>query len=197
MTKLILVKHALPEIDAQVSSHRWVLSEEGRRRCDWLADELKAQGVSYLYASLEPKALETAALVALRTGLAIEPRAGLHENDRTGFGFVGQNELKRRFQVFFDQPARLTIGTETAEGAFQRFAAAVRDILSAARDQDTAIVTHGTVLALFVAHHNSIAPFDLWASLDLPSYVVVDATTLAFDGQIHNFPGSGEEKGQR
>lgn len=58
-------------------------------------------------------------------------------------------------------------------------------------------MTRGTVLALFVARHNPIAPFDLWASLGLPSYVVVDATTLVFDGQIHNFSGSGEEKRQR
>jgi hypothetical protein len=50
-------------------------------------------------------------------------------------------------------------------------------------------VTHGTVLRLLVARHNAIAPFELWASLGLPSYVVVDAATLVFDGQIHNFPG--------
>jgi hypothetical protein len=30
---------------------------------------------------------------------------------------------------------------------------------------------------------------DLWASLGLPSYVVVDTASLSFDRQINNFPG--------
>jgi hypothetical protein len=38
----------------------------------------------------------------------IEPRLNLHENDRTGFGFVEQDELQQRFRVFFNQPTRLT-----------------------------------------------------------------------------------------
>jgi broad specificity phosphatase PhoE len=190
MPKLILVKHALPEVNPQVSSHRWVLSEEGRRRCGWLADELKTQKVSRLFSSLEPKALETAALVAVRTGFMMEPRPDLHENDRTGFGFVEQDELWQRFRMFFNQPTRLTIGEETADGAFERFAAAVRVILDKARGENIAVVTHGTVLTLFVARHNThVPPFDLWASLGLPSYVIVETKTFVSDGEIHSFPG--------
>jgi broad specificity phosphatase PhoE len=190
MPKLILVKHALPEVNPQVSSHRWVLSEEGRRRCGWLADELKTQKVSRLFSSLEPKTLETAALVAVRTGFMMEPRPDLHENDRTGFGFVEQDELRQRFRMFFNQPTRLTIGEETADGAFERFAAAVRVILDKARGENLAVVTHGTVLTLFVARHNAhVPPFDLWASLGLPSYVIVETKTFVSDGEIHSFPG--------
>jgi len=44
------------------------------------------------------------------------------------------------------------------------------------------------VLSLFVAHHNAIAPFDLWSRLGLPSYVVLDAHSLSFDGEVHNYP---------
>src|SRR5438445_9565955 len=53
MAKLVLVKHAPPQITPEVISNRWVLSEEGRRRCDWLADELTSQGVSTLYTSIQ------------------------------------------------------------------------------------------------------------------------------------------------
>src|SRR5215470_2879032 len=112
MPKLILVKHALPEVNSQASSHRWVLSEEGRRRCRWLADEIKTQKVSRLFSSLEPMALETAALVAVRTGHRIEPRPNLHENNRTGFGFVEQDELQQQFRMFFNHP---TPGSRSAK----------------------------------------------------------------------------------
>src|SRR6266478_4327304 len=104
MAKLVLVKHAPPQITPEVISHRWVLSEEGRRRCDWLAEELKSHGVSRLYSSIEPKALETAALVAVRSGLVLEPRLDFHENNRTGFGFQGAAEFRRRLREFFERP---------------------------------------------------------------------------------------------
>jgi broad specificity phosphatase PhoE len=47
-------------------------------------------------------------------------------------------------------------------------------VLSEAGDQTTAIVTHGTVLALFLARHNRDRKgFDLWRQLGLPSFVIV------------------------
>lgn len=188
MAKLVLVKHAPPQIIPEVAPHRWALSEEGRRRCDWLADELSSQRISRLYSSLEPKALETAALVAVRNGIVLEPRSNLHENDRTGFGFQQPDELRRRLREFFEWPTRITIGNETASDALQRFTQAVTDILSTAGSRNCAIVTHGTVLSLFLSRHNAIAPFDLWSALGLPSYVVLDPASFSFDGKLHNYP---------
>jgi broad specificity phosphatase PhoE len=190
--KLILVKHAPPEITPNILAHRWTLSEEGRRRCDWLADELEAQGVSRIYSSLEPKALETAALVAVRLNLTVEPRQNLHENDRTGLGFVKHDQLQQRVRDFFDQPARIVLGTETADGALQRFADTVSDIVLHARGQNSAIVTHGTVLSLFVAHHTGIKSFSLWLRLGLPAYVILDAHSFLFDGKVHNHSGCAD-----
>ncbi len=188
MPKLVLIKHAPPQVDPAVPSPRWVLSDAGRRRCDWLADELSAQGVARLFASLEPKALETAALVAIRNGLAVEPRAGLNENDRTGFGFGTEDELRAAIRAFFDRPAQTVMGTESADAAFARYAAAVKGAVAEAGGRNLAIVTHGTVLTLFVARHNAIAPFDFWASLRLPAYVVLDVATFALEGPVHNPP---------
>jgi broad specificity phosphatase PhoE len=192
MAKLLLVKHAPPEIAPQVVSHRLVLSEEGRHRCAWLAEELNGQGITRLYSSLEPKALETAALVAVRLGLALEPRSNLHESDRTGLGFVSQDELQGRLREFFEKPDQSVIGGETADSAFERFSGAISNILSEGHRQPLAIVTHGVVLSLFVARQNAIPPFDLWARLALPSYVVLDATSFSVDGEVHNYPALRE-----
>jgi broad specificity phosphatase PhoE len=188
MAKLVLAKHAPPEIAPEIPSARWVLSEEGRLRCDWLTDQLAAQGVSRLYSSLEPKTLETAALVAVRSGLVLEPRPNLHENDRTGLGFRNQDELHQCIREFFDQPDKLIIGKETATSALRRFTESINAILSEGHGRDVAIVTHGTVLSLFVAHHSAIGPFDLWMCLGFPSYVVLDTPAFSFDGAVHNYP---------
>ena len=188
MARLVLVKHAPPEITSDVVSHRWVLSAEGRDRCDWLASELARQGVTQLYTSLEPKALETAALVSVRLGLEVRPRRDLHENDRTGLAFVSTDALRRLIRRFFEEPSALVIGAETAEAAGRRFEAAVRALQAEGRDQTVAVVTHGTVLTALTAKYNPIAPFDLWDSMTLPSCVVLDGASFTLDGPVRNFP---------
>jgi broad specificity phosphatase PhoE len=119
----------------------------------------------------------------------VSPRADLHENDRTGVGFLPAAELRRRIGRFFESPSELVIGAETAEATLARFEAAIVAITSEARDQTIAVVTHGTVLSLFVAKYNRIAPFAFWESLALPCCVVLDQPTFRLDGAVHNFPG--------
>lgn len=188
MAKLILVKHAPPEITPGVISHRWVLSAEGRDRCTWLATELKAQGVGRLYSSLEPKALETAALAAVKLGLEVRPRRDLHENDRAGLGFGPLDALKQRMRRFFEAPSELIVGQESADAALQRFEAAVRAATAEAPDQTIAIVTHGAVLTLLAASYNPINAFEFWEALTPPSWAPLDPATFRFAGAVGTFP---------
>jgi broad specificity phosphatase PhoE len=189
MTKLIVIKHSQPEIVADVPAPRWVLSDVGRQRCDWLGRSLRAHDLTGLGSSLEPKALETAARVAVANSLVVMPHAGLHENDRTGLGFLPEAELRDRIRKFFAEPDRCVMGRETAHEAFARLAEAVAEIEASMPKENIAIVTHGTVLTLFVSRHNKIAPFDLWTALRAPSYVVLDGPARIFDGSVHDFTG--------
>jgi broad specificity phosphatase PhoE len=188
VAKLVLVKHAPPEITPSVASPRWVLSEEGRGRCDWLAAQLADLGVVELYASLEPKALETAALVGVHLGLEVRPRRDLQENDRTELGFRPLDELRARIRRFFDEPTTLVLGRETAEAAGRRFETAVAALLAQAGDRTIAVITHGTALTTLVARYNPIEPFAFWDSLTVPSCVPLDAATFRFDGPVRTFP---------
>jgi broad specificity phosphatase PhoE len=186
MGKLLLIKHSLPEIVAAVPSREWVLSAEGRARCRWLAGELTRHGIERLYASLEPKALETASIAGAEAGLIAEGRPDLHENDRTGLGFLPRAVLDARIRDFFTRPDELIIGTETANAARARFAGAVSRLVEVVAGRTTAIVAHGTVITLLVAAHNEIEPFDLWLRLQTPGYVVLD-DRLAWTGEAINF----------
>lgn len=189
MAKLILVKHALPVIAPDTASPRWVLSAEGRERCGWLARELERQGVERLCCSLEPKALETAALVGVRLGVAVNPREGLHENDRTGLAFSTADELRDRIRRLFATPDQLVMGQETGRNALERFSSAVRAAIAEAPDRTTAIVAHGTVITLLVAAHNPIEPFVFWEGLGLPSYMALDSGDFRLTGPAVNFAG--------
>jgi broad specificity phosphatase PhoE len=189
MAKLILVRHAPPQVTPDVVSPRWVLSEEGRERCGWLAKTIGAYGATRLYSSLEPKALETAALVGVRLGLNVHPWRDLHENDRAGLDFGPLEALQLRIRGFFEAPTELVIGNETANAALHRFEIAVRALASEASGQTAAVVTHGAVLSLFVASHNPVVAFDFWSALTAPSCVVLDSANFKLDGAVRNFPG--------
>ena len=177
MSELLLIKHAPPEIMPEVISHRWVLSAEGRTRCGWLAEVCRARGVAHIFASPEPKALETAALVAMDLGLPVRPLEGLQENDRTDLGFVSAAALEARIAAFFDDPDAVVMGRESAQGVLTRFQAAIDIAAQDATDGAVAVVTHGTAMSAFIAAHNSVAPLDLWRDLTLPGVALMDAST--------------------
>ncbi|HEY2051930.1 MAG TPA: histidine phosphatase family protein [Caulobacteraceae bacterium] len=185
MGPVILVKHAAPVLTPDVASNRWVLSAAGQESCRWLAGELRAQGVLRLYSSLEPKALETAARVAIELGLDVRPRAELHENDRSGLAFGPAAELERLIARLFAEPDARVMGRETANAARARFTNAVRRIADESADAPVAIVAHGTVITLLLAQLSGVEPFAFWKAFGLACFVVLEGQDLRWDGQVH------------
>lgn len=171
--KLVLVKHSAPVVERDVAPKRWRLSENGRRRCVLLAEKLGPYNPDFVVSSEEPKAAETARLVAEHLGVGSSVRPGLHEHDRTGAPFLGDDEFYRTVKRFFRNPGELVWGNETADQAVERFEVAVRRVLEERGEEALAIVAHGTVISLFVARHNGIDAYALWRDLGLPSFCVL------------------------
>jgi len=176
MPKLILIKHASPQQEAGVSSHDWKLSPAGREKAASLAERLRPHAPAVVYSSDEPKAVETAEIVAAALGVPHEVADDLHEHDRSNVPQMPTREFISSMALFFKKPAELVLGRETAEQARQRIRRAIDEIVSRDSTRDVAIVTHGTVLALYLAQVIGGDPFDLWRRMGLPSYVVVDAS---------------------
>ena len=187
MKRLILVKHGAPDLRPDIPSDRWVLSAAGQESCRRLAGELRGQGVRRLYASLEPKALETAARVAIELDLDLRPRADLRENDRRGLGFLPADELERLIDRFFDEAEVLVMGHETASAARTRFDAAIQLIAQESGEEVAAVVAHGTVITLFLAARAELSPFALWRRFGLGCWAVLEGADLRWDGEIHGF----------
>ena len=178
---LILIKHAMPMIDPAAGPAGWTLAPEGRAACARLARRLAPYPLAAIAASDEPKAAETAALLATALCFA-GPNArdhDLREHERRASDFYSnQGDFEAAVRDLFARPDELVFGAETANAARDRFAAAVARHLAATPVGDLAIVAHGTVISLFVAAHNRHDPFGLWRSLGLPSFVVLDLPTL-------------------
>jgi broad specificity phosphatase PhoE len=167
---LILVKHAMPVVEPHTPPSSWRLSEEGRQQSLVLAERLEDYALERVITSEEPKAAETAKIVAERLGLAWSVAPGLHEHDRTDADFGTQNEFESVARTFFENPGSLVWGSETAEQASARFTSGVRAVLEEHPEGNLALVAHGTVITLFLTHHEDFDPHGFWCSLGLPSF---------------------------
>jgi broad specificity phosphatase PhoE len=165
---LLLVRHSAPELDPSTPSEEWRLSEDGRRRCRPLAERLARYEPRVLLASSEPKARETAELVAPALGLEVQLSDGLRETERRTVGWLTPEDLDRRIWELFERPGDVVFGEESAAAALARFEAAVAGL-----PEPAVVVTHGTVLSLYAAPRIGRDAYELWGSLELPDVVEV------------------------
>ena len=174
MAKLILVKHSLPQIDPAVPAAQWLLAPEGQRRSHLLAQQLAAYQPARICSSPEPKAHQTAQLIAQTWGVQTDIINGLEEHHRSSAGYLEQGEFRRAVQDFFAKPHEHVFGEETAQEAYHRFHLAITHIMKEETTDTRIVVAHGTVITLFVCAHNPGDAFGFWQKLGLPSYVVLD-----------------------
>ena len=185
VSKLILIKHAAPEVVPGVSAEQWHLSERGRASCAALAEALRAHQPNVIISSEEPKAQETAELVAQQLGVPWATAAGLHEHDRRGVPHMRSSEFISHVELMFRKRGERVLGHESADEALRRFRDALRDVLARHPDETVAVVSHGTVVALYVAEHTKDhSAFELWRKLGLPSFVVLSRPELKVESLV-------------
>jgi broad specificity phosphatase PhoE len=165
---LLLVRHSVPEIDPTRPAEEWRLSEEGRARCGPLATRLAGYGPAALVSSTEPKAWETAELLARLLGLDVRESDALRETARRTVPWLAPEEFRRALRALFERPDEVAFGEERAVDALARFSSAVEGL-----DERTIVVSHGTVISLYVASRTGRDAFELWSGLRLPDLVVV------------------------
>lgn len=174
---LILVKHSLPLVTPLTPAATWQLAPQGVARCAALAEALAPYLPAVLLSSAEPKARATAAYLAQQWSIRLTVVAGLEEHHRQTTPFLSDDDFHQAVQQFFAHPSDLILGEETADGAYHRFAHAVTELHTQYLEQTIIVVTHGTVLSLYLSRQVGIDPFSIWQQLGLPSFVVFDHTT--------------------
>ena len=171
---LILVKHSLPEIIEGLPANKWQLSKEGQARAQRLAEQLNHYQPEIIVSSNEPKAAETAEIIARKHQLEVQIIDDLHEHDRGNETYLSKDEFHASIREFFQKPDVLVFGRETANQAHARFYQAVHSILNNHANSTVVIVAHGTVISMFVSRLIGISELMLWSKLGLPSFVVID-----------------------
>ena len=183
----------MPEIVPGIPANQWRLSEVGRKRCVRLAELLAVFGPDVFVTSAELKAVETGRIAAEILGKRWETQEGLQEQERGQVAFEGQEQFEAAIARLFAEPDRLVFGSETADEAYQRFARAVASAVERHPDRSVALVTHGTVLALYASRVVGVEPFTFWKRLGLPAFVVLslpDCSLLACVEDVESLPSS-------
>ena len=191
ISDLIFLRHSLPVVDLATPAREWHLSKEGQRRCRLLAARLGGYQPHRIVSSLEPKAMETAQIVAETLDMTYDCFEGLHEHLRSRIEHSSQEVFEASVRAFFEHPDRLVYGDETADQAHARISQAVK----ATQEQypgpsPLVIVSHGTVISIFVARIYNIDPFPFWKSLTLPCMILLSAQApkiVPYDAS-HTYP---------
>lgn len=186
---IILVKHAMPELDPNLPPSKWQLGEKGlkqaKRFAEFVRDNLDVDPV--IFSSEEPKAKETAKVISEVLGLTLKTNPLLAEIDRPALPLVDEEEHEKMNEPIFKNPSEPILGNESAEAALSRFESALKEITKDELEDERIIVTHGTVMSLFLEKYNEdIDGFDIWKKLSCPSYAVVnleDYSVLELNGR--------------
>jgi broad specificity phosphatase PhoE len=128
-----------------------------------------------LVCSSEPKAVATAEIVAAQLGIPYRVVDGLEEIDRVPNPIVTREEHERLNAALFADRASAVVGIESANAALARFSAAIqRTIDAGAAGQTLVVISHGTVISLFIEQRTGRDAFETWRTLQCGDYAAIE-----------------------
>jgi broad specificity phosphatase PhoE len=192
---LLLVRHARPLLRSGVPAARWSIDPEALLEVDVLARSLESvlpavsdpSVAGTVVASHEPKAAATARELARLWGRSFSQASDLEEHHRGPMPIVDDVTWRATVSRLFTSPETLVFGEETASEALRRFAAGVDSVVGAARGRGerlTTIVSHGTVITLYLAAANQLDSIEFWSSLAMPEALLVRSTDRRLVGRV-------------
>jgi len=182
MRKLLLIRHAQTRPVPGIQPAEFDLTEGGRSSCAAFTEKLIPWNPAVIVTSEEAKARETGEIIGRMLELPVETVPGLEEHHRGGVETLGsQADFERSVERVFDVPDEVVYGEESADDALARFSGAIEGVLLAYPQGNVAVVTHGTVMALFVAAHNTVDEKSFWSGLKMPDLVVLQVPGFALD----------------
>jgi probable phosphomutase (TIGR03848 family) len=184
-TRLVLARHAVTHQTGPLLSGRTAgisLSEDGRHQAEALAERLAPLPVAAVYASPIERTTETAAAVAARHGLTVEPLPGVLEADYGDWTGQSLAELAKTdlWKVVQRTPSRARFpGGESLVAMQARMIAAIDALVAEHPGDLVVVVSHADPIKAAIAHYTGV-------HLDLFQRIVVSpASVTAFEFGAH------------
>ncbi|MDE2868135.1 MAG: histidine phosphatase family protein [Chloroflexota bacterium] len=170
-----------------MSYRDWPLSDEGRRLAARAAEYVAGFNPRLICSSDERKASDTAKIIARHCSLAVNVVPDLREHDRTGVKWRDAATRQQELQALFANPDDVVFGRESGSQALQRLTAAI-DRVTTRTFGPWVLVTHGTVMALYLARLTDRAALEIWSQLGLPAVAAVDCRNRRLVELVADFP---------
>lgn len=181
--KLVLIRHSQSIINPDIPIVTWGLSDKGVELAKNLHNNSHVKQVQVIYASFQPKALETAILATKNAGVSVKPDDRLTEITSFTNRFIADStEYKQSIDNFYSGRAERLSGGESAREALKRFTQAVREIVDGEKSHEVVgIVSHGNILAHFVCQFTENNVYQVAESMKQPDIAVLDWETKKFE----------------
>lgn len=165
--EIILMRHAKPTVSEDHPS-AWDLSPQGRKAASEIAKDEVWRGASVVYTSPMRKAVQTAEAISARWRIPVYMVEDLREVDRPREG----GRYRELLAAYLS--GRTPEGWEDPVQAEIRFRSFVEE-MSREMSGRIAIVSHGTILTLFIAGVKGVKPsYELHASIGFCDYALLD-----------------------
>ena len=152
MSVATYLTHPEVNIDPNVPTPCWSLSNIGRERLQLAIGRGIFDHIELVIASSEQKALDAAEIICDRQDLPFLENSAFDENDRSSTGFLAADAFDTVATQFFEQPDKSVRGWETAIAAQNRIVDAVHKYLTQFEDKRVLFVGHGAVGTLLKCH---------------------------------------------
>ena len=165
---VLLIRHAEPTAQSVhgAEENERGLSAKGQVDATALADSLADVGLTAIYSSPYPRALQTVEPLAKRYGLKIETVDDLRERSLSPSPLPDWGEhLRRAWRDFDYAPA----GGESSRDAQARILHVLERTAQRHKSGLVAFASHGNLIALALNAITASVGFDFWATMPLPA----------------------------
>jgi probable phosphomutase (TIGR03848 family) len=171
MTMLVLVRHGTTAATgSRLGGHTDAgLDEAGRAQAEAVAERLAGVPLRAVYASPLQRTIDTAAPIAAKRGLAVQPCPGVIEVDYGDWTDRPLQPLARTklWPTIQTRPSLVRFpGGETIRGAQLRAAEALEEIVAAHKRTAVVVVSHADIIKAVVAFYLG-QPLDLFQRLHI------------------------------
>lgn len=188
MDRIVLVRHAEPDVDPHMAAADWGLTTRGVQAARRLAVELSRLNPGWIVTSPERKACETAALLAESLEIPVETDQSLAEH---GAGphvfFADYAEFRRQVEAHFEKPDHVVFQGEASATAAVRFGNCVTDCRKRPDDGLPVLISHGRIIASWLSGLSRQPAIDIWNELRLPDLIEVNLQKRTFTAHRGSF----------
>jgi 2,3-bisphosphoglycerate-dependent phosphoglycerate mutase len=181
MNRVILVRHAEPQVEIEIPAAAWSLTTRGEQATRRLVPRLASLRPGVVVTSPERKALQTAGLLAEGLELSLQQDERFSEQGaEVGEFFPDYSDFRARVEEHFARPDEVVFRGESSHAAADRFASGVASLRESATTGVPIIVSHGRIMASWLASVTGEPALGIWTSLRMPDLIEVDLDTLRY-----------------